>query len=108
MRQLTSGDQRSALYSEVTANKLCFNCKKDDHQRRDCPYDIVCHSRQKEGHKQSDCPRDLYGNYTEDVLEGQCCKAEICAVESPEGQTPVTDNQETTSGTTLPETPTAR
>lgn len=53
----------------------------------------------KEGHKHIDCPRNLYGNYTEEVLAGQRCKAEDSEydsdAESPDGQTPAMDDQQT-------------
>lgn len=58
-------------YSGVVKSKSCFNCKSTDHERKNCPLDIVCHACMKEGHIESECPSEWYGVYSHDILEGR-------------------------------------
>ncbi|WAR24682.1 hypothetical protein MAR_038351 [Mya arenaria] len=51
-------------------NISCWNCH-GNHQRRECPRDVVCRFCGEEGHVQMKCPRELYGNYMADIIEGR-------------------------------------
>ncbi|WAR29118.1 hypothetical protein MAR_002686 [Mya arenaria] len=53
-----------------TQNISCWNCH-GNHQRRECPRDVLCRFCGEEGHVQMKCPRELYGNYMEDIIEGR-------------------------------------
>ncbi|WAR08555.1 YTX2-like protein, partial [Mya arenaria] len=46
------------------------NCH-GNHQRRECPRDVLCRFCGEEGHVQMKCPRELYGNYMADIIEGR-------------------------------------
>jgi len=70
-KKSTISTDQVTTYSSVVKTKPCFNCKSKDHERKHCPFDIVCHSCMKEGHTQSECPVELYGIYASDILEGR-------------------------------------
>ena len=58
--------------------RLCYRCKSPSHITRDCTNDIVCNYCNGQGHKKAECEafiksraRDIYGEYAEEILEGQ-------------------------------------
>ena len=61
---------QKGLRGENPRHLKCWNCK-GPHARRDCGRDIICRFCEEEGHIAAECPKQLYGEYADEIIQGQ-------------------------------------